>query len=137
MIYTLTIECIDGPYLKEKCIRVIEIDGHNSLHDLHLAIQSAVKFDNDHLYDFYAGRYPRHRKQIFTEGYDWEDRLEDYQRIRLNQVYPLPKLKLYYLFDYGDNWVFEIKKGRKEKEPESKAKYPLVVKRLGSNPKQF
>jgi len=137
MIYTLTVECVEGAYWKERCVRVIEIDEHSSLHSLHLAIQDAVKFDNDHLYDFYAGRYPRHRKMLFAESEDWEERENDYCKIELNQVYPLPKLKLYYLFDYGDNWLFEIKKGRKETQAEAKVSYPRVVQRIGPNPEQY
>ena len=37
-----------------------------TLYDLHLFIQKAVDFDNDHLFDFYAGRHERNRKIVFA-----------------------------------------------------------------------
>ncbi|MCI0487804.1 MAG: plasmid pRiA4b ORF-3 family protein [Blastocatellia bacterium] len=137
MIYTLTVECVAGAYLKKECIRVIEIDENASLADLHEAIQDAVKFDRDHLYDFYAGRLPRHRKVLFSDDDDWEDRKSKYREITLNQVYPLKNLKLYYFFDYGDSWLFEIKKMRKLKEAEPGRSYPRVIERRGPNPTQY
>jgi hypothetical protein len=41
------------------------------------------------------------------------------------------------LFDCGDNWVFEIKKGRKEKQAQAKVSYPRVAQRIGPNPEQY
>jgi hypothetical protein len=37
---------------------VIEIDSNSSFLQLHEAIQDAVDFDNDHLFQFYLGRHP-------------------------------------------------------------------------------
>ncbi len=101
MIYTLTVECIGGLYLRDECVRVIEIEDDATLEDLHLAIQRAVSFDNDHLYDFHAGRNYRHRKVRFAGSDEWAEDQGAYSRIRLRDVYPLGSLKLYYLFDYG------------------------------------
>ncbi len=67
-VYRLTVECVSGAYLKEPCLRVIEIEEDSSLEDLHLAIQKAVSFDNDHLHDFYAGRNYRHRKLRYSDA---------------------------------------------------------------------
>ena len=36
----------------------------------------------------------------------------------LNEVYPLKGMKLFYHFDFGDSWMFTIKKGRKKKHVE-------------------
>ena len=58
MIITLKVECIWGLHLEEDCVRVIEIDFRASLNDLHDAIQDAVDFDDDHLFEFFAGRTP-------------------------------------------------------------------------------
>jgi len=68
MVYRLMVECVSGAYLKEPCLRVIEIEGDSTLEDLHLAIQEAVSFDNDHLHDFYAGRNYRHRKLRYSDA---------------------------------------------------------------------
>jgi hypothetical protein len=56
----------------------------------------------------------------------------------LKDIYPLDKgMKLYYWFDFGDNWKFEIKKSRKKIEKKDKVKYPIVVKKIGNNPTQY
>lgn len=42
----------------ETIIRVVEIDSSASFLQLHEAIQDAVDFNNDHLFQFYLGRHP-------------------------------------------------------------------------------
>jgi hypothetical protein len=138
MIYTLTVDSISGMYWEHDCIRVIEIDEEASLFDLHDAIQDAFGFDRDHSYEFYAGRNERNRKIAFGDFESWEDSEDDLRDTLLNQVYPLPKrLALYYLFDFGDSWIFKIKKSRKLKEPEPKVTYPRVIESHGANPEQY
>ncbi len=59
--------------------------------------------------------------------------------LTLEQVFPLPKnMKLYYHFDFGDDWRFEIRKARtKPKEPEARVKYPRVIESIGRNPREY
>ena len=138
MIYTLRVECVWATYPREECVRVIEIDEKDPLYSLHYTINKSVDFDFDHLWDFFAGRHPGHRKILFSETQDWARREIYYEDVQLSEVYPLPKnLKLYYFFDYGDSWVFEIRKARKLKEPEPGVKYPRVIERIGPNPEQY
>ena len=72
MIWTLRIECIGGMYWKEDCVRIIEIDSKSSLLALHDAIQDAVDFDRDHMFEFFAGRNWRNRKVVFENSFDLE-----------------------------------------------------------------
>ena len=138
MILRMRVECICGAYLKEKCIRVIEIDEDDSLYSLHGIIQLSVGFGSDHIWDFFAGRHFRNRKIVFTESEKWEQRERDYYRILLADIYPLPKnLKLYYYFDYGDNWTFEIKKHKKLEPVQAGIDYPWIIERIGLNPEQY
>jgi len=116
MIWTLTIECIMGMYQQHDCVRVIEIESEASLLDLHDAIQAAVHFDRDHLFEFFGGRNWRNRKVVFEDSYDTGDLFDTYASIPLEDVYPLPKgCKLHYHFDFGDDWYFEVKKNRKKR----------------------
>ncbi len=139
MIITLRVECVWGMHLEEDCVRVIEIDERASLLGLHAAIQDSVAFDYDHLFEFFAGRNQRHRKLMFANFVDWEYQADALEEITLKQAYPLPKsCKLYYHFDFGDDWYFEIRKSRRKSvKPEAGAKYPRVVERIGPNPKQY
>lgn len=137
MIYTLTVECIFGRFLQAECGRVIEIQDDATLEDLHFAIQSAVSFDNDHLYDFHAGRNYRHRKVQYASSDDWGEAEGAYSKIQLRDVYPLGSLKLYYIFDFGDSWTFEIRKSRRVHAPEPRVRYPRVIERRGPDPEQY
>ena len=139
MIWTLTIECIMGMYQRHDCVRVIEIESEASLLDLHDAIQAAVNFDRDHLFEFFGGRNWRNRKVVFEDSYDTGDLFDTYASIPLEDVYPLPKgCKLHYHFDFGDDWFFEVKKSRKQpKEPEKGVQYPRVIESVGPDPEQY
>ncbi len=139
MIWTLTIECVMGMYLKHECIRKVEIDSEASLLDLHDVIQDAVNFDRDHPFAFFAGRNWRNRKVVFGAGDAVEDIFDTYASFTLERIYPLPKnCRLYYYFDFGDNWHFEIRKSRKKpREPENGVQYPRVVESIGPNPEQY
>ena len=139
MIITLRVECVWGPNLQEECVRTIEIDQGASLLDVHYAIQRAVAFDDDHMFEFFAGTGPRRRKMSFAE-----DEYGDYDadmmgEVILEQVFPLPKsMKLYYHFDFGDDWIFEIRRSRKKPAPpEPGVEYPRVVERIGPDPPQY
>lgn len=139
MILTLRVECVWGMHLREKCVRIIEIDDGASLLDLQGAIQDSVGFDQDHMFEFFAGRNYRNRKIVFADGVDWEYEADALEDITIAQVYPLPKsLKLYYRFDFGDDWFFEIRKGRKPAAPPvADVEYPRVIERIGPNPLQY
>lgn len=120
----------------------MEFDSGSSLCDVHLAIQKAINFDNDHLFEFYAGKHFRNRKIEFVDPPDLEtpfEFIDTFDEITLDQVYPLPKgLKLYYYFDFGDSWIFEIRKSRKKpREPEPGVQYPRIVEKIGENPEQY
>jgi hypothetical protein len=138
VIYTLTVKCVSGAYLQEECVRVIEISEDATLEELHLAIQDAVQFDNDHLYEFYAGRNWRNRQIMFAEDVEeWDEMAGVFAEQTLGDVYPLEGLKLYYHFDFGDDWIFEIRKARKEKACEPGVAYPRVIESRGPDPTQY
>ncbi len=138
MIYSLTVTCVWGWRLRAPCIRVIEIEDTATLLDLHEAIQDAVAFDRDHLFEFFAGRTCRNRSLLFGDSASWEDEAADFDSIELKRIWPLPdRMKLFYHFDFGDDWKFQITKGRSVKPPGKGVRYPRVVKATGSNPKQY
>lgn len=110
----------DDPWSRE-----IEVKENFTFRQLHKYIQKIVKFDDDHLYEFYVGRNPRNRSGSVPKS------------TVLNEIYPLIGHKIYYLFDYGDSWLFQIKKLRKKLEEDKKVKYPRLVKSIGANPEQY
>lgn len=141
MIIRLKVECVRGFYLKEQCIRVIEMEEDTTLLDLHEIIQEVVGFDRDHPFDFYLANSSSpwaHKKWLGeSESEDWADRESEFLHIRLSQVFPLGRKKLYYLFDFGDKWTFEIRKTRGSKKPEVDVAYPRVIESIGPIPEQY
>jgi hypothetical protein len=148
MIWTLKVACLPCPCYQGECVRAIEIDSESTLERLHLAIQEAVDFDNDHMYQFVVARTPRSRSRVvysmdemFGDDPMGEEFADDghASETTLEDVFPLKKGDfLFYNFDFGDDWWFKVSRGReKEKEPEKGAKYPRVVKSVGKNPEQY
>ncbi len=122
-VYTLT---ISFPYndADEPWSRTIEVKEDFTLENLHHYIQEIVEFDNDHLYEFSIGKNPRNKGDSIPN------------EMMLNEVYPITGYKLYYLFDFGDCWLFEIKKQRKKKNVVEGVNYPVLIESSGVNPEQ-
>ena len=115
----------------------IEIPEDSTLVDLHNTIQDLIQFDNDHVYEFYAGRTWRQHKVEFGEsGSPFE--APDYEEYTLSEVYALEKgYKLYYHFDFGDDWIFEIRIRRGRKPMSPNVNYPRVIETTGDPPEQY
>jgi len=123
-IYTLKISFAYGD--KEyPWSRTIEVREDFTLNQLHNYIQRIIDFDNDHLYEFYIGKTPRNRASIIP------------LKTKLNEIFPITGFKLFYLFDFGDNWLFKIMKSRKKKVAYPNSLLPLLVETIGENPEQY
>lgn len=91
--------------LRPSCWRKIQLSGSCTMEKLHLMIQSAFDFDNDHLYAFFMDGRKFGKKGIYAPM--------DNQGPHTNQV-TIDSIQLYegqsfmYLFDYGDEWTFAI-----------------------------
>jgi hypothetical protein len=127
-LFTLSVLNIWDPvYNKNFWEATIEVPVIYSLFDLHLFIQKIINFDNDHLFEFYAGRNYRNRKLEFSKNAGHPFDGGDYETNLLKKIFPLKRLKLYYLFDLGDKWIFEIRKSRKKVIPMKDTEYPRIV----------
>ncbi|MEW6220277.1 MAG: hypothetical protein AB1634_12190 [Thermodesulfobacteriota bacterium] len=133
MIWTIRVDLLSGAGIADDWAATIEIDSKSTLEDLHFAIQNAVCFDNDHLYEFFVARTDRSRDRV---RYD-EENADIF--MSLESLFPLPQnKKMYYLFDYGDSWLFRISRVRcAPKEPKQGEKYPRMVGESGVKPQQY
>ncbi|MCY2983547.1 MAG: hypothetical protein NTY15_07900 [Planctomycetota bacterium] len=134
MIATLKLTLVRGRYFEDNWTANIELDEASTLAELHDAIQMAVGFDNDHSFSFFVSRTDRSRtRQYFHD----EDESVDSNTVK--NMFPLPdKQSLYYLFDWGDEWVFKISKMRKSLQQASPGvNYPRVESELGTTPRQY
>lgn len=115
--------------------RRIEIRGDQTLDDLHLALQSAFDWDNDHMYAF------------FLSGQAWDQKTE-YKGDPLGEgnasITPIFSLKLrarkkfLYSFDFGDNLQHRITVEAVVKNgiaPDTD--YPRIIAARGDAPRQY
>lgn len=114
--------------------RDIEIAEDQNLEDLHLAIQDALKWDDDHLYSFFMGKRPYASS---TEiGSPWSDAGRHTHQVTIGSLGLRSRQKFLYLFDYGDDHLFDIQVMKiNPKAP--KGKYPKVVGRHGRRLEQY
>ena len=91
-----------------KCIRIVRMNLSDSLYELHLAIQEAFEFDNDHLFAFYAGYGMLKETFTIPEASISGDEYSVYETL-LGDLQLRAGDKFSYLFDFGDEWWFDIK----------------------------
>lgn len=134
MIITLKITLVCGMHCDGKWTANIELDESSTLVELHGAIQDAVDFDDDHMFCFYRSRTERSQNR---EYFDDENGL--LFRKTLKDMFPLPpKQSLFYLFDWGDNWIFKVARTRsRPHEPVQGITYPRVAGESGIRPVQY
>ncbi|MFH0342554.1 MAG: hypothetical protein ACHBNF_10580 [Chromatiales bacterium] len=138
MICTLIIKCVGGAYLQEPFERTIEVPDDMTLGGLHNTIQELTGFDDDHLFTFFTARGPRGKRDPVVETDEWEEERDRLYEIPLRNVFPLPeKMKLFYWFDFGDDWIFQIRKRGKSKPGDSGARFPKVIEETGPKPVQY
>ncbi|MCX7014603.1 MAG: hypothetical protein NTW86_18975 [Candidatus Sumerlaeota bacterium] len=138
MIWTLSIQCVNGPTFDGTFERTIEAQETMTLGELHDTIQRLTGFDHDHLFTFIVGRHWRGRREEIVDTDTTDIPGEALYDVHLNQVFPLPpKMKLFYWFDFGDDWVFQIGRRGKPKPENKRVKYPRVIAKTGRKPRQY
>ena len=112
--------------------RTISLSSEHTLEDLHLAIQRATRFDNDHLYAFYMDG-KRYSRNAYSDPRGGEGPFADEIALGLLDLYP--RQRILYLFDFGDCWQFDVE--LLEVRDEHHKGRPKVIEEKGKNPKQY
>jgi hypothetical protein len=132
----------------KRTYRDIEIPSNRSLYELGEAIVGAFDFDFDHAFGFYSslgrnfyGSPIRYELFADMQGSDWTDsgdqpKARSVKRTKIAQAFTEPKQKLQFVFDYGDEWCFEIEV-RSLGQTAKGVKYPRVLARKGDGPEQY
>lgn len=94
--------------------RRIQILENCTFWDLHVAIQSAMGWEDCHLHQFivYSGENKRQTDRIFIglpDNSGLEDTLSDWETAVINYLDTDGKRKIIYEYDFGDGWEHEIK----------------------------
>ncbi len=127
--------------LKAKVYRDIEIEGSRSLHDLAEAIIGAFDFEFDHPFGFYSNLKNPHdrsgeRYELFADMKDMESDARSVERTTVAQVFSAIGKKMLFLFDYGDEWRFQVELKALGKKV-AKTRYPRLVATMGEAPQQY
>lgn len=112
--------------------RKVALNARHTLEDLHLVIQDAFDFDDDHLYSFYL--HPRNEWRDVYHHPEFEPPYAD--EAVIGDLGLAPGRKFRYLFDFGANWVFGIVL-EEIREGEKALKAPKVLEQHGKAPKQY
>ena len=129
--------------------RDIEIPENQSLYDLAEAIVDAFGFDFDHAFGFFSelgwNIYDSPvRYELFVDmgtenggmGSDDRPKAGSVKKTKISQAFTEPKQKIQFLFDYGDEWRFEIEV-RDFAEKAKGVKYPRILDLKGVSPEQY
>ena len=120
--------------LSKSLWRKISVSHKHSLGDLHLAIQEAYDFNNDHLYAFYVGGNQRTGKPIYcTAAGNGGVTAEE---TTIADLGLFKGQKLLYLFDFGDEWKFDVELIKIDKDSPLPIK-PVIVEAKGESPEQY
>jgi len=129
--------------------RIVVLRGDHTLHNLHKIIFKAFDREEEHLYSFYFPKEPSGRdwKKLKVKEYSSPFCLEEPNPLSDEEPFNAAKTSLdalhlkvgqtfEYLFDFGDNWLHEIKV--EQIEPASRTRrLPIVADRHGESPPQY
>jgi len=129
---------------KHEISRIIEIEGKHSLYDLHMEIQHAFEWDNDHMFSFYFGGKLFDRENEYSATPRGEHKvselgipLKSAVTAQIRDLNLLENSSFLYLFDYGDELVHEIKVEQIYDKTNETVCLPSLVASTGKVPSQY
>lgn len=125
--------CVISVSLGQGCYRHIQISCDSLLSDLHTAIIDAFEFDDDHAHAFFMDNKKWSRREsYYSEGMESNRQSTSRNRLCEAGIYKGKAFK--YLFDFGDEWLFQCKVLRMI---QGETPYPMVVRSKGKAPSQY
>lgn len=114
--------------VKPRVARRMDVPSDTYLNDLHLYIQAAMGWDNDHVWGFDARRYGQ-RAHWSPDEYD-----DELDATLLDVIAFLRgKREFTYVYDYGDCWRHRIRIGKIQPARDDR-RYPYLVSGTGRCP---
>jgi hypothetical protein len=131
--------------------RKIEIPAHMTLDDLAGAIIDSFKFDYDHLYSFFMSNKAWDENSEYAHPEGLSEPITELKgrriitkpsrphadKVKLSSLNFELKQKFLFLYDYGDNWEFEIELVAFADSCKKSSKYPQVTEVHGKAPRQY
>ncbi|MBD8529542.1 MULTISPECIES: hypothetical protein [unclassified Massilia] len=137
-IFTLSISCIAGAYLSQAYRFELALAAESTLDELASYILDVVDFEGDHLSSFHLANGPGGRRTWLTARGAWDEDDEEARDLRLCDLYPLEKhKKLYYDYDPGARWCFEIVRKGRATNAVAGQDYPCLLREEGVKPLEY
>lgn len=102
-------------YDQKRTYRDIVVQPETNLYSLAAMVIASFGFDFDHCFGFFAspdiygrGRDAAHYELFYDIGEEVEDLTESVEQTAVAELFKQAKDKWWMLFDYGDDWVFEL-----------------------------
>ena len=131
---------LPAEFEEDEIWRIIAVRPTNTLEAFHRIIFRAFDRIEEHMWAFYFGKPFRKGTREYI-SHIWDD-MEPGEKTELATGVKFKNLslrknsKIYYLFDFGDEWWHEIRfLGEKEAEPGKR--YPKITERFGDSPPQY
>ena len=134
-----------GPKQFESIIsRTIEIEGTDSLYDLHMEIQIGFDWDNDHMFSFFMSNKIWDRQTEYSANPDGEhipsrfgDASKPAGETEIGDLALQKGSAFKYLFDYGDEIVHTINIIEIFENEDPDAIFPKLIQSIGEAPPQY
>jgi hypothetical protein len=118
--------------LNKNLWRTVKLGHSHTFHELHLLIQEAFDFDNDHVYAFYTGTSHRTGKEFYSANSYGES--DEYEDLTIGEAGIFKGQQFVYLFDFGDMWTFKI---QVIDFIENEETVPMIIDSKGESPQQY
>ena len=129
---TLTFEVV--PWSDRRVSRILELRADQTLHDLHVAIQSVFELDDDHAYAFYLNN--RAWDPTFEYGNSERPSTRHANAARLDSLPLRVNKRILYVFDLGDDLRHEVRFVA-EGVADARISCPRLVSSVGEAPAQY
>lgn len=130
--------------IEEEVSRTFEVEGNHSLYDLHLDIQDAFNWDNDHMFSFYLGGKLFDKENEYSSNPLGEHVVsaigapsKSATATQIRDLRLTENSTLLYLFDYGAELVHEVIVEKIRDKNDGDKKLPTRVSELGTPPPQY
>ena len=134
MIHTIHLKLLHGMNANHPWGCSIELPSDFRLEEVHQTIQNVLEFDDDHMYEFSVSNSIRGKR--YSEYFCDSD--EIFKTTLESILESSTGKKIFYLFDYGDNWVFQISRSRKKPfVADTDTYYPRIIDESGIKPIQY
>jgi hypothetical protein len=145
-VYKLKVklDSMKAEHFKSTISRNIEIEGTDTLYDLHLEMQRAFNWDNDHMFSFFMSNQIWDKQSEYKANPLGEHMVSSFGdtskpagETEIGDLSLQKGSSFKYLFDFGDEIIHSIEVVEVYENDDPDASFPRLVKSVGKAPPQY